>query len=34
MEDVNAAVRRHLDLNKMTIVKAGDFAGIGDPVLR
>ena len=34
VEDVNAAVRRHLDLNKMTIVKAGDFAGIGDPVLR
>ena len=33
VEDVNAAVRRHLDLNKMTIVKAGDFAGIGDPVL-
>ncbi len=31
--DVNAAVRRHLDLNKMTIVKAGDFAGAGDPVL-
>jgi len=25
--DVNAAVRRHLDLNKMTFVKAGDFSG-------
>ena len=33
VEDVNTAVRRHLDLNKMTIVKAGDFAGAGDPVL-
>ena len=25
VDDVNAAVRRHLDLNKLTIVKAGDF---------
>ncbi|MCH7891386.1 MAG: hypothetical protein IH921_07785 [Gemmatimonadetes bacterium] len=33
VEDVNAAVRRHLDLNKMTFVKAGDFAGAGNPVL-
>ena len=32
--DVNAAIRRHLDLNKMTIVKAGDFAGAGNSVLR
>ena len=31
VEDVNAAVRRHLDLDKMTIVKAGDFAGAGAP---
>ena len=29
--DVNAAVRRHLDLNKMTIVKAGDFGTPGGP---
>ena len=34
VEDVNAAVRRHLDLNKMTMVKAGDFAGAANPVLR
>ena len=27
--DVNAAVRRHLDLSKMTIVKAGDFGPPG-----
>jgi zinc protease len=27
LEEVNAAVRRHLDLTKMTIVKAGDFTG-------
>jgi len=27
VEGVNAAVRRHLDLNKMTFVKAGDFSG-------
>jgi zinc protease len=27
--EVNAAVRRHLDLSKITIVKAGDFAGAG-----
>ena len=33
VEGVNAAVRRHLDLNKMTVVKAGDFASAGDPVL-
>ena len=32
--DVNAAVRRHVDLNKMTFVKAGDFAAAGNPVLR
>jgi zinc protease len=31
--DINAAVRRHLDLNKMTFVKAGDFANAGNPVL-
>jgi len=31
-EDVNAAVRRHLDLRKMTIVKAGDFGATGSPV--
>ena len=31
VEDVNAAVRRHLDLNKMTFVKAGDFAGAESP---
>ena len=30
--DVNAAVLRHLDLNKMTIVKAGDFGGAGATV--
>ena len=30
--DVNAAVRRHLDPNKMTIVKAGDFGGAGATV--
>jgi zinc protease len=34
VEEINAAVRRHLDLSKITIVKAGDFAGakakIGD----
>jgi len=28
VEEVNAAVRRYLDLSKMTIVKAGDFAGV------
>ena len=33
VEDVNAAVRRHLDLNKMTFVKAGDFAGAETPSL-
>ncbi len=33
VEDVNAAVRRHLDLNKMTFVKAGDFAGAESPPL-
>ena len=33
VEDINAAVGRHLDLNKMTIVKAGDFANAGNPVL-
>ena len=27
LDDVNAAVRRHLDLAKITIVKAGDFSG-------
>jgi zinc protease len=32
IEDVNAAVRRHLDLSKMTIVKAGDFGATGPPV--
>ena len=32
-EDVNAAVRRHLDLSKMTIVKAGDFGPSGPSVL-
>ena len=33
VEDVNAAVRLHLDLNKMTFVKAGDFAGAEAAVL-
>ena len=33
VEDVNAAVRRHLDLSKMTFVKAGDFAGVEPPAL-
>lgn len=27
LEEINAAVRRHLDLAKITVVKAGDFAG-------
>jgi zinc protease len=27
LEEVNAAIRRHLDMSKITIVKAGDFAG-------
>jgi zinc protease len=27
LEEINAAVRRHLDLAKITMVKAGDFAG-------
>jgi zinc protease len=27
LEEVNAAVRRHLDLSKISIVKAGDFTG-------
>jgi zinc protease len=27
LEEVNAAIRRHLDISKITIVKAGDFAG-------
>ena len=27
LDEVNAAVRRHLDLAKITIVKAGDFSG-------
>jgi zinc protease len=29
LDEVNAAVRRHLDVSKITIVKAGDFAGAG-----
>ena len=33
VEEINAAVRRHLDLNKMTFVKAGDFASVENPVL-
>ena len=33
VEAVNAAVRRHLDLDKMTFVKAGDFASVENPVL-
>ena len=33
VEDVDAAVRRHLDPDKMTIVKAGDFAGAPNTVL-
>lgn len=32
LEDVNRAVRQHLDLSKLSIVKAGDFAGTGPPV--
>ena len=31
VEAVDAAVRRHLDLSKMTFVKAGDFAGVESP---
>jgi hypothetical protein len=27
LDEVNAAIRRHLDISKITIVKAGDFAG-------
>jgi zinc protease len=27
LDEINAAVRRHLDLSKITIVKAGDFEG-------
>ena len=34
VEDINAAVRRHLDLSKMTFVKAGDFAGAEPSLLR
>ena len=34
VEDINAAVRRHLDLSKMTFVKAGDFAGAQPSLLR
>jgi zinc protease len=31
-DDVNAAIRRHLDLSKITIVKAGDFAKAKAPI--
>ncbi|HSG09695.1 MAG TPA: pitrilysin family protein [Longimicrobiales bacterium] len=31
-EEVNAAIRRHLDLSKITIVKAGDFAKAKAPI--
>ncbi|HKJ00993.1 MAG TPA: pitrilysin family protein, partial [Longimicrobiales bacterium] len=31
-EDVNAAIRRHLDLSKITLVKAGDFAKGKPPI--
>jgi zinc protease len=31
-QDINAAIRRHLDLAKITIVKAGDFAGAKPPI--
>ena len=33
VEEVNAAVRRYLDLSKMTIVKAGDFEGAATKVI-
>ena len=28
VEEINAAMRRHIDLSKITVVKAGDFAGV------
>jgi len=31
-EEINAAMRRHLDLSKITIVKAGDFAKAKPPI--
>lgn len=31
LEEVNRAIRAHLDPSKLTIVKAGDFASIGAP---
>ena len=31
LEEVNAAVRRHLDPARLSIVKAGDFSGSGSP---
>ncbi len=33
VEQVNAAVRRHPDLSKMTIVRAGDFGGVKAKVI-
>jgi len=33
VEEINAAVRRHLDLSKMTIVKSGDFEGARKAVI-
>ena len=31
-DDINAAIRRHLDLSKITLVKAGDFAKAKAPI--
>ncbi|MBT8478082.1 MAG: insulinase family protein [Gemmatimonadetes bacterium] len=34
VEQINAAMRQHIDLSRVTVVKAGDFAGAGeDPEL-
>jgi zinc protease len=28
VDEINAAMRRHIDLSRITVVKAGDFAGV------
>jgi zinc protease len=30
VDEINAAMRSHVDLSKITVVKAGDFAGVSD----
>ncbi len=34
VDEINEAMRRHIDLSRITVVKAGDFAGVSeDPEL-